>query len=525
MKRTHNRIIAFGVVVTIFTTLTFGSLMFGSVSGPWLVADAATKIKTTNQRIAGTNRYETSFSVTEAMGKNLGQVNNMVVACGKDYPDALSGGYLLKVKNASLLLETPSYDKDVLSHIQKYMNPKGTVFILGGASAVGTGLEDQIKAKGFKVERLAGANRYATNLEVLKKVFASGSELLVASGKGYADALSGSAVGLPMLLVGDSLTKDQINWLKKSKIKKIYILGGASAVSSSIETALKKYATTERLAGVNRYDTSRKVANKFFSKAKSVTLISGKNFPDGLSGAPISMYNGAPILLTSSEEYQYAKSFVVGNGIVKTTVVGGTSAVPESTVKKIMDQYEGGSKHVHIWTPSFSWSKDLTEATATFKCMDCEKTESEDADVSFKITKPATHYSTGIMSFIAKAKDPDGITRKGTKAKILPKIFHQYEYKWDLARYNSGSKIINCKAYAYVAGGYGASGKPAIPGTVAVDRSVIPLGTKLYVEGYGFATANDTGGNIVGKTIDVVMNSEYTCYQWGVKYVNVYILN
>ena len=89
----------------------------------------------------------------------------------------------------------------------------------------------------------------------------------------------------------------------------------------------------------------------------------------------------------------------------------------------------------------------------------------------------------------------------------------------------SYSNVITCTAYAYVAGGYGSSGNPAVVGTCAVDPSVIPLGTRLYVEGYGYAVANDTGGGIKGRTIDLVMNTATECYQWGARTVNVYILD
>ncbi|KYH34150.1 cell wall-binding protein YocH precursor [Clostridium tepidiprofundi DSM 19306] len=60
--------------------------------------------------------------------------------------------------------------------------------------------------------------------------------------------------------------------------------------------------------------------------------------------------------------------------------------------------------------------------------------------------------------------------------------------------------------------------------TVAVDPRVIPLGTKLYVEGYGLAIAEDTGSAIKGNKIDVYVNSYYETIKWGIKTVNVYIL-
>lgn len=90
------------------------------------------------------------------------------------------------------------------------------------------------------------------------------------------------------------------------------------------------------------------------------------------------------------------------------------------------------------------------------------------------------------------------------------------------------------KATAYTAdakwGHATASGLHAKLGVIAVDPSVIPMGTKVYVEGlngasdYGYAIAGDTGGSIKGNIIDLYMNDEATCNSWGVKYVNIYVL-
>lgn len=81
--------------------------------------------------------------------------------------------------------------------------------------------------------------------------------------------------------------------------------------------------------------------------------------------------------------------------------------------------------------------------------------------------------------------------------------------------------------------GYGitASGTRARRGTVAVDRRVIPLGTKLYIKSldsrvpdYGYAIAEDTGGAIKGMRIDLFMNTVWECFQFGRRKVKVYIL-
>lgn len=74
--------------------------------------------------------------------------------------------------------------------------------------------------------------------------------------------------------------------------------------------------------------------------------------------------------------------------------------------------------------------------------------------------------------------------------------------------------------------GYGitASGMKAGPGVVAVDPRVIPLGTRLYIEGYGNAIAGDTGGAIKGNIIDVFFHSRSEVRNWGRRKVKVTIL-
>ncbi|MBT2677964.1 LysM peptidoglycan-binding domain-containing protein [Bacillus sp. ISL-35] len=60
---------------------------------------------------------------------------------------------------------------------------------------------------------------------------------------------------------------------------------------------------------------------------------------------------------------------------------------------------------------------------------------------------------------------------------------------------------------------------------IAVDPSVIPLGSKVYVEGYGYATAEDTGGAIKGNRIDVFIPTQDGAIEWGRKQVKVTILD
>lgn len=78
--------------------------------------------------------------------------------------------------------------------------------------------------------------------------------------------------------------------------------------------------------------------------------------------------------------------------------------------------------------------------------------------------------------------------------------------------------------YARTASGTIARRNPDGYSTIAVDPSVIPLGSKVYVEGYGFAIAEDVGGAIKGNIIDVFFDTHSQANNWGVRYRNVYIL-
>ncbi|MET3318959.1 UNVERIFIED_ORG: 3D (Asp-Asp-Asp) domain-containing protein/LysM repeat protein [Peribacillus simplex] len=95
-------------------------------------------------------------------------------------------------------------------------------------------------------------------------------------------------------------------------------------------------------------------------------------------------------------------------------------------------------------------------------------------------------------------------------------------------------KEITVRATAYTADCQGCSGTTATgidlkanpdAKVVAVDPSVIPLGSKVYVEGYGYATAEDTGSAIKGNRVDIFIPNEQDALNWGVKNVKIQVLN
>ncbi len=87
--------------------------------------------------------------------------------------------------------------------------------------------------------------------------------------------------------------------------------------------------------------------------------------------------------------------------------------------------------------------------------------------------------------------------------------------------------VMEASAYLPTDGGGScvtATGLPATHGVVAVDPDVIPLGTRLYIPGYGVAIAADTGGMIEGDMIDLCMEDYDDCMAFGRRDIDVYIL-
>ena len=296
-------------------------------------------------RLFGKSRYETSMAIATQLKKENGNkaFTSVIIASGTSNADALSAAYLAKVKNAPILITAPSETTTIVNYIKANAASTAKIYIVGGTGAVNTDTEKKLKAiykTTNQVIRLGGKTRFETNLLVLKEAKVSNQEILVASGMDYPDALSASAVGLPILLVsGNSLTAEQQTYLKSLKSTKITIVGGNGAVSAGVESsikALKKFATPTRLGGSNRYETSLMVANKYFASAPTMAVAYGLNFPDGLCGGPLAMKYKCPLLLATSKDTTSAHTYAYTHKETNTVTFGGTALVSDSAVKAIV---------------------------------------------------------------------------------------------------------------------------------------------------------------------------------------------
>ena len=128
-----------------------------------------------------------------------------------------------------------------------------------------------------------------------------------------------------------------------------------------------------------------------------------------------------------------------------------------------------------------------------------------------------------VLDVVVKEEPVEEVVLKGTyKANSVTDVFTGESYTY--------TKVYSMEATAYTISDDGwsnktASGMTTFVGMVAVDPNVIPLGTKLYIEGYGIAIAGDTGGAIKGNIVDLFFNSESECYRFGRQHgLKVYIL-
>lgn len=169
-------------------------------------------------RISGEDRFETSEKVAEK-AIELGLSNDtLIVTGGLSYPDALSSSNLVKDKNSPLVLV-----RNNLPEIAKDKN----LIAVGGIK--------NMELENFNGEIISGKDRYETSVRVLQSLNNDFSNLLIASGENYPDALVASAIENPLLLTkknGYSLSS--LDFIKENKIKDFILVGGLTNLPESL---------------------------------------------------------------------------------------------------------------------------------------------------------------------------------------------------------------------------------------------------------------------------------------------------
>lgn len=212
------------------------------------------------------------------------------------------------------------------------------------------GHDGTVGAGGVWMYRLAGADRFDTSVQISQAGFGvEGSDaVFIVNGLNFPDALSAgpaaARIWAPVLLVTPwaipQVVKDELARLNPSTV---YIVGGEPSVSAAVETELAgSGANVVRFAGTDRFDTSRLVADYFWSGDDNRTayLATGMNFPDALSAAPAAANEYAPVILVNGglpALDQMTASLLEELSIEKAVITGGTPSV-SAGVKQSIDK-------------------------------------------------------------------------------------------------------------------------------------------------------------------------------------------
>ena len=169
-------------------------------------------------RLAGADRVGTAIAVSQAAFPDAHSAGAVVLARADNYPDALVGTPLAAAKNAPLLFASgASVSADTVTEIERVLPAGGTVYLLGGTTAIPASVATQISALGFVPVRYSGADRYGTALAVADALH-DPSTVLLATGTNFPDALSaGSAAahvgGVVLLTDGATMPAAVLQYL------------------------------------------------------------------------------------------------------------------------------------------------------------------------------------------------------------------------------------------------------------------------------------------------------------------------
>lgn len=296
-------------------------------------------------RVAGADRYSTAAAISASQFTDPTKVNTVVISTGVNFSDALSAAPIATKYVAPLLLtDTANLPSATINEIAR-LNPSNIV-IVGGTSSVSASVEESLKKllpSGSSVRRLQGTDRYETSLVVAKDAWGTTSSVFVASGRNFPDALSaGAAAGkllVPIILVNGTATSVSASvksYLNSAGVKKIYIAGGSSSVSSGVENSLQAGRSSVRYGGANRYETSAAIANAHYTKGGQLYLAGGTTFPDALTGAVVAGMNDAPLVLTQSNCVLESANNLWGKiGPSKVYLLGGPVTLSESVKNRV----------------------------------------------------------------------------------------------------------------------------------------------------------------------------------------------
>jgi len=322
---------------------TYTNNMSMTLYAQWRAQSIGTQVK----RIAGGSRTQTAVEISK---EGFSSASTVILADGDGYADSLAGVPLAYALDAPILLVRNSkLDNDTIAEINRLGANK--VIILGGKLAISDDVKTALENMGCTVERIAGASRFDTAVEIAKKleeINGKPSEVFFAYSHNYADALSVGGIAAvkeaPILYIaGNGVLSDGTKtYLQSSGANTAYILGGELAISNAAFDNIKAAgpSTVERVSGPSRYATCIAINEEFKSvlTGSAVCVATGTNFPDALAGGVFAAKNGAPLVLVPTALTNVQTDYISAKNPANIYIFGGTGAV-STEIENVLKGY------------------------------------------------------------------------------------------------------------------------------------------------------------------------------------------
>ena len=302
-------------------------------------------------REAGEDRTETAAQVARV---GFDAAESVVLARADDFAEALAGGPLAADRDAPMLLT----DRNRLSPAARAQIERlgaTRAVLLGGAAAIRPEVEAELVAMGVVVERIAGANRFATAAAVARALSEAPSRVFVTEGehvdpsRGWPDALAASPfaafAGEPILLVNaERYPEETAAVLDELAPDEVVVVGGSTAVGEDVAAQVAAEGrTVRRIAGTTRYATAALVRDEAVAAgmdANRLWLATGRSVPDALAAGPAVAALGESFALVDGQDLDGSPHTValleaIAGSLERLTLVGGNAAIGEDVEQQV----------------------------------------------------------------------------------------------------------------------------------------------------------------------------------------------
>ncbi|MDY2794853.1 MAG: cell wall-binding repeat-containing protein [Peptostreptococcus porci] len=222
------------------------------------------------------------------------------ILVGKDsVPDSLCSASLAGYLNAPILLSSKdNIDAEVLSELDR-LHVKN-VYITSGENVISSKARDELKSKGYKLFDYSGIDRYDTSNKITKLINKD-NKFILASGENFNDIPSISPYAcenkIPVVLTEKNRIPNS-NFELFNKASNILSIGGYKTIDSKVYNQLKqKEIKVKNIAGVNRYDTSKKIVEYLYPNSKQFIYKADSRIIDGIVLSNLSVKYKKPIMI------------------------------------------------------------------------------------------------------------------------------------------------------------------------------------------------------------------------------------